>query len=234
LEEALRHWCDQEAVARCLEYARFSWRLPIIVPDSPPTPYEIGHDEWWRRRKPLEEEFMRKLRRGELIATALDIPLRADSRRQEISPELWRVLEPDFDENSAAGGGLKIIEIEIAEPKPIPNENASPPLADPINPDRQGNAGPQQVEFEHAADYDWVRIRGQSFTLSPLQAAVVRRLHAANQRGIAWVRTKLVLTEAGSKSFKLSDVFKARRGPSWDELIESDGRGRCRLNLHDG
>ncbi|MDT8854854.1 hypothetical protein RNZ50_07445 [Paracoccaceae bacterium Fryx2] len=89
-------------------------------------------------------------------------------------------------------------------------------------------AGVKQAKAFHAsADYHNVRCNGHEFQLGPIQAQVVRILHAAAQRGEPWQSGKAVLGEAGSRSLKMSDIFKSKK--DWPLLIESNGRGAYRL-----
>ena len=81
--------------------------------------------------------------------------------------------------------------------------------------------------FSASADYQQIRCGARQFRLGPIQAQVVRALHAAASGGQAWQSGKTILSAAGSKSLKMSDVFKSQ--PHWRELIESNGRGSYRL-----
>lgn len=92
----------------------------------------------------------------------------------------------------------------------------------------RGAAGVKQAKAFHAsADYHHVRCNGHEFQLGPIQAQVVRILQAAAQRGEPWQSGKAVLGEAGSRSLKMSDIFKSKK--DWPMLIESNGRGAYRL-----
>ena len=88
--------------------------------------------------------------------------------------------------------------------------------------------GPQLPVFSASPDYQDVRCSGHQFRLGPIQAQVVRALHEAARRGEAWQSGKEILSAAGSKSLKMSDVFKSQK--QWRSLIESNGRGNYRLN----
>ena len=88
--------------------------------------------------------------------------------------------------------------------------------------------GPQLPVFSASSDYHEVRCGEHRFRLGPIQAQVVRALHEAARRGEAWQSGKAILSTAGSKSLKMSDVFKSQK--QWRSLIESNGRGNYRLN----
>lgn len=95
----------------------------------------------------------------------------------------------------------------------------------------RGASGARRDDAFHAsADYHNVRCSGQEFRLGPIQAQVVRILHAAAKRGEPWQSGKAVLADAGSRSLKMSDVFKSKK--NWPLLIESNGRGGYRLPGH--
>lgn len=88
-------------------------------------------------------------------------------------------------------------------------------------------AGLRPGAFHASADYQDVRCNGQHFRLGAIQAQVVRALHEAARRGEPWQSGKAILAAAGSRSLKMSDVFKSKK--NWRLLIESDGRGAYRL-----
>lgn len=81
--------------------------------------------------------------------------------------------------------------------------------------------------FSASPGYIEVLFRERRFRLGAIQAQVVRALHLAALGGDPWRNGKAILTSAGSKSLKMSDVFKSQE--HWRELIESDGRGSYRL-----
>jgi hypothetical protein len=88
--------------------------------------------------------------------------------------------------------------------------------------------GPKLPVFSASADCHEVRCGEHQFRLGPIQAQVVRALHEAARRGEPWQSGKAILSTAGSKSLKMSDVFKSQK--QWRSLIESNGRGNYRLN----
>lgn len=89
-------------------------------------------------------------------------------------------------------------------------------------------AGPKATVFSASAGYHEVRCGDRHFRLGPIQAQVVRALHEAALAGQPWQSGKAILSAAGSKSLKMSDVFKSQK--YWRELIDSNGRGTYRLN----
>lgn len=93
---------------------------------------------------------------------------------------------------------------------------------------RRGRGAEDQT-FIASGDYQEIRCNGHRFKLGPIQAEVVRALHDAAQAGQPWQNGKAILSQAGSKSLRMADVFKSQT--NWRQLIRSDRRGGYRLNL---
>lgn len=97
---------------------------------------------------------------------------------------------------------------------------------------KSGFSAGRQIEdrtFIASRDYSEVRCNGHRFQLGPIQAAVVQALHRGAQAGQPWQNGKSILSEARSKSLRMSDVFKSK--DNWRDLIRSDRRGNYRLNI---
>lgn len=88
--------------------------------------------------------------------------------------------------------------------------------------------------FEYAVSksfdpaYRSLQADGQQYYFGEIQARIIRLLTEAAREGEPWQSGKVLLQEAGSQSYSLSNVFK--RHPIWKELIQSDRRGFYRLN----
>lgn len=95
--------------------------------------------------------------------------------------------------------------------------------------ERQHGLGAAAGVFVASMDYQEIRHRGRHYRLGPIQAAVVRALHAAVLAGDPWCEGKVILAEAGSRSLRMADVFKSQAG--WRSLIRSNRRGSYRLDL---
>jgi hypothetical protein len=80
------------------------------------------------------------------------------------------------------------------------------------------------VIFTHSPDYRTVVLRGQRFFLTPLQAQAVQLIHEYHQRGITALSNDFILTEIGSNSKLLRDLFK-RNPEAWKALIISREKG---------
>ncbi len=97
---------------------------------------------------------------------------------------------------------------------------------------RSGFSSGGQIEeptFIANRDCSEVRCNGHRFRLGPIQAAVVQVLHRAAQAGQPWQNGKVILSQAQSRSLRMSDVFKSK--DNWRDLIRSDRRGNYRLNI---
>lgn len=90
---------------------------------------------------------------------------------------------------------------------------------------------PSNHGFKHNKDFTEVSLSGKTYTLGPIQAEVVARLHQSMLDGGMWRSGKQVLAEAGSQSHRMQDVFKSQKNPSWRDLIVSNKRGLYRLNV---
>lgn len=83
--------------------------------------------------------------------------------------------------------------------------------------------------FSQRNDFSEVTLGDRTYTLGPIQAQVVRILYEAATTASPWRHGKLVLAEAGSSCTRMADLFKTQ--PDWRMLIQSDRRGKYRLNI---
>ncbi len=79
-------------------------------------------DQTWRE---LQQDFLGRLRSGELIATGYEEPLSLGSERKLVPVDLWRALRPNFEKSTATGAGLKLSGILVRKgvdaPAPVPS-----------------------------------------------------------------------------------------------------------------
>jgi len=80
----------------------------------------------------------------------------------------------------------------------------------------------------HSQDFSRVLLAGTWHKFGKKQAAVLRSLKAAGDRGERWCDGQKILNEVDSSSMRLVDLFKYK--PVWRQLIETDGNGGFRLN----
>jgi hypothetical protein len=135
LWEAIERWTPKELWQRYREIK--SEDLPIFILPSRPNPLE---EEAGRLRARIEYVLREKLRGGELIASGLHMPLDRDSRRLDISPELWSRLKLHIRPEEASGDGLRVVELRFrraTEPKGEP----APPVDEEIKPPARKSAG---------------------------------------------------------------------------------------------
>lgn len=83
------------------------------------------------------------------------------------------------------------------------------------------------LAFSTSTDFRNVSWKGTHYRFGEVQARVLRELRRAADEGEPWQSGKHLLTQAGSRSMRMADVFKSQ--PVWRELIESNGRGHYRL-----
>ncbi|MBI2857881.1 MAG: hypothetical protein HYX90_02285 [Chloroflexi bacterium] len=84
-------------------------------------------------------------------------------------------------------------------------------------------------DFQHSADYRWVRWRGQEFRLSKRRGAIVGILHQAYRVGRPVMSWDQIKAQVRSDAAHMSDLFK--KCPAWGSLIIEDGPGLYRLDL---
>lgn len=84
------------------------------------------------------------------------------------------------------------------------------------------------ADYWHSDDCARVRFAGTLHKFGRKQAAVLRLLKAAADKGEPWCDGQNLLHDADAGSMRLVDLFKYK--PVWRELVQSDGSGKYRLN----
>jgi len=120
LWEAIERWTPKELWQRYRNIAQEDTPFFILPPGRTPLQQEAS-----RLRNEIEKILTEKLRRGELIASGLDLPLTRDTRRWDISSDLWSRLKLDVRREEASGDRLHIAELRFrtateAEPEQAP------------------------------------------------------------------------------------------------------------------
>jgi hypothetical protein len=95
-----------------------------------------------------------------------------------------------------------------------------------------GELDAHAVVFTHADNYESVTMRGQSFVLSPLQAALISILHSAERArtpDLSWAQIRDRLNARNFYPGSMRDIRKRMDGR--DELVWSVRRGRYRLRV---
>jgi hypothetical protein len=212
LEEAYRAFSDPLLIAKADRYE--SARKPALgwVLGEPKTPYEIAHGEYWRIRRPLEDALLARLKSGELCAVGFEVPASASSTQELINPQLWHVLVPNFDDSTAAGAGLELVDILVFD-------SAELGLATKVVDDTSIAAAYEPISIVANRDYSVVVLGKVEFKFGQLQAAVVRALHEASRTDDPWRNGKALLAEIRAQTRSLGDLF--RRHQNWHLLIEN-------------
>ena len=116
LWEAIERWTPKELWQRYREIK--SEDLAIFIFPLRPNPLR---DEAARLRAQIEHDLREKLRRGELIASGIALPLKETSRRRDIRPELWPRLGFTCGFQMVSGDGLRYDQILIREASSVPH-----------------------------------------------------------------------------------------------------------------
>jgi hypothetical protein len=135
LWEAIERWTPRGVWERYRELAEYDIPLIILGAEDP------SSEEVRSLRSRITEFLVKRLARGELIASGVAVPLKETSRRRDIRPELWPLLGFNCGFQMVAGDGLRYGEVLIREASSVPHEvpasrpQASPPRA-PARPGR--------------------------------------------------------------------------------------------------
>jgi hypothetical protein len=156
LDETIERWTPKEVWRRYREIANAD--VPFYFPANP-DPLSV---EAFGLRAQIENILTNKLRRGELIASGLPVPLEVDTRRRDLSPELWSRLKLDILHGEASGDGLRVVElrfrtatqirseqtpIAVKDIKPAPTRRAGrPSLMSIIEAEMRRRAANDQIE----------------------------------------------------------------------------------------
>jgi hypothetical protein len=224
LEEAFRRSLTQAELAELDKYEQYREHPLAWIPGEPPSEDQIGHRKYVQIREPLQERFMQKLRSGQLVATALELPLKLESRRTPIPAALWRVLEPDFQKSEASGAGLKLITIEVSATAELQaivlaagSDSHQPP------PDRSASQG-----HLHLSEDNRILILGskQMYFRGTTQQLILRQLFDAYKTGQR-LRTEKVLRKANSSADSIAKAFTGNRHwATLDRVIQREN-GYC-------
>lgn len=117
LWEAIERWTPKELWQRYRKIK--SEDFPNVIFPSRPNPLR---DEAARLRAQIGHDLREKLRRGELIASGIALPLTETSRRRDIRPELWPLLRFTSRFQMVTNGGLRYDQILIRDGSTIRHE----------------------------------------------------------------------------------------------------------------
>jgi hypothetical protein len=157
LREAVRAFADpallEKLDARVAEIESWpkpgTWEYRRGWPDEDPLHRQHIED----LRKPFHEarrtaeravmdDFRRRLRAGELIASGFWLPLTPRSRREDIDPQLWDMLRPGT--STVKGGGLEMIRVRYRRAAP-PDPRADRPAQETEPIETRAAADPGEI-----------------------------------------------------------------------------------------
>lgn len=124
LDQAVERWTPKELWQRYREIAKAD--IPLYFP-ADPDPMVL---EAYGLRGQIEHILTDKLRRGELIASGVPLPLDIDTRRRDISSELWSRLKLDILHGEASGDGLRVARLRFRAAAEIRSEQAPATVED--------------------------------------------------------------------------------------------------------
>lgn len=101
-EEALERWSDPAAYTAMREYWEHRQGVSVAAGKKPP-PKVLRHQEYLRRRKPLEVEFHSLLEEGRLLATAVHRNADPTATRMLVDPEVFSDAYIRFDTGDIRG-----------------------------------------------------------------------------------------------------------------------------------
>jgi hypothetical protein len=117
-------------------------------------------------------------------------------------------------------------EKDLPTSQPTPDESANLSVSDPVT---------ESATFTYSESYDSITFNGETCTLQERQAAVVKMLHEALQKGHPAVSVGKILSISGCEGVSsVRDIFKSRP-QVWGSLImncEDSGEGRGFYRLH--
>lgn len=176
--------------------------------------------------KSLEQRILAKFRSGEMVATALTLPLKADSCRTTISRDVWETLKINFLEDTASGGDLRLIQIRVlaageasdAEP-PADDVHRLPPSSTPNG-------------YVYLSENDEILIIGlvTMILTGEIQQSIMRQLVDAYPSGKR-LKTKVVLEKAGSNANSIAKAFNGSRYWTFLKQVIRQEKGYCWLEI---
>jgi hypothetical protein len=175
-------------------------------------------DQAWRE---LQQDFLGRLRSGELVATGYEEPLSLGIERRPVPADVWRSLRPNFKNSTATGAGLKLtgILVHTAEDAPAPVSST----------DQISEAG--AIEGEPEPTFE-VRPPGRPSRMREIEAEMRRRatagqllgsLRAESEALAHWART----TQRGERAPQPKSIAK-QLGGRYRELKTKQGATKGR------
>ncbi len=143
LEEALLETADSGDRAEHDRLRQFD--SPVTFVDEPES---SPRHQFRRIRAQLEEAFMRRLQKGELVAVGYDTRSGADSKPAIVAPDRWRVLKPDFQNSLAKASNLSLEGVRVFRDRRVLDSHL-----DEIDPFRSGMPGRTTAKHKIVAEF---------------------------------------------------------------------------------
>lgn len=190
------------------------------------------NDEYHQKRRELQMSIMRDLRQESLVATGLERPLSASSRRQKISADIWELLDLQIEMGTGNFANLSLTDIDIRENDFVVRifGLSHPPAANSNPADDDEDGADKEISISLSADGEQLSIgKDASWRFKgEIQQEIIRQLVEASASG-SWLKSINVLSKAGSNSDTIAKAFNS--SPNWPTLrryIERSN-GMCRL-----
>jgi hypothetical protein len=103
------------------------YRLTVVFLDKGYlTPEEQKYFDFLQLQNRLETHICELLGSGELVASGHVQPLTLNAERVTVSPDKWRLLSVDFENSTAKGHGLFLVDITVGEPASFVGKGRKP------------------------------------------------------------------------------------------------------------
>ena len=114
--DAALHWGDPELNAELCRLSNLGYNDQTLAAIfGTETPADRRADRYCRILDDLRCDLIEKLCTETLVAIGFTAASSPSSDRERIHPGRWRVLVPDYDNNSATGGGLNLLDILVTD-----------------------------------------------------------------------------------------------------------------------
>jgi hypothetical protein len=143
LEEALLETADSGERAEHDRLRQFD--SPLSFVDEPETSLRR---QFRRKRAQLEEAFIRRLQKGELVAFGYDARSGADSKPTLVAADRWRVLKADFQDSSAKASNLFLEGVRVFRDRRVLDSHL-----DELDQFRSGLPGRTTAKHKIAAEF---------------------------------------------------------------------------------
>jgi hypothetical protein len=133
-------------------------------------------DRAWRN---LQQDFLARLRSGELTATGYEEPLSLSTERKQVPADLWRALRPNFKNSTATGAGLKLAGLLVRKLGDTPSQSEPEPTFEVRPPGRPSRM--REIEAEMRRRATAKQLLGSLRAESEALAHWAQRTHGQNE-----------------------------------------------------